>query len=211
VNRYGFAPISPITGIRPTPAAPGQADGASPVGRAEPDRPSFWAAVGQIGRELVDVLTDDVDVAEAKRVIAGAVRDWAHDQTAVGEPMPSAQEQAALARVVFDRRYGLGVLQPYLQRNDVENIVVNGHAQTWVTYTDGTKEPGPAVAASDDELIEWVQSLTRRGDAGPCWTWPWLMAYGWPSCTGSPAARIWRCAYMASSTSRSTSSPKVAR
>lgn len=166
MNRYGYAPISPITGIRPAPAAPGQPDDASHVGRAEPDRPSFWAAVGQIGRELVDVLTDEVDVAEAKRVIAGAVRDWAHDQTAVGEPMPSAQEQAALARVVFDRRYGLGVLQPYLQRNDVENIVVNGHAQTWVTYTDGSKEPGPAVAAGDEELIEWVQSLARRGDAG---------------------------------------------
>jgi Flp pilus assembly CpaF family ATPase len=166
VNRYGFTPVSPIAGLRAAPAAPIHAGDVTGARRVERDSPRFWAAVGQIGRQLVDVLTDDVGVAEAKRLISGAVTDWAHDQTTVGQPMPSAQEQAALSRVIYDRRYGLGVLQPYLQRDDVENIVVNGHDQTWVTYTDGSKEPGPPVAASDEELIEWVQLLARRGNSG---------------------------------------------
>jgi Flp pilus assembly CpaF family ATPase len=165
VNRYGFAPLPPITGLRPTPAASRDADDVD-ARRVEQDGARFWTAVGQIGRQLVDVLSDDLDIAEARQLIAGAVRNWAQDQTAAGHPMPTTPRQAELARVVFDRRYGLGVLQPYLQRDDVENIVVNGHAQTWVTYTDGSKEPGPAVAASDEELIEWVQLLARRGNSG---------------------------------------------
>jgi Flp pilus assembly CpaF family ATPase len=86
--------------------------------------------------------------------------------TTTGRPVPTAQQRQELARLVFDRRYGLGSLQPYLRRDDVENIVVNGCDQTWVTYTDGAKEPGPAVAGSDEELIEWVQLLTRRGNSG---------------------------------------------
>lgn len=163
MNRYGF---TPLTGLRPTPAALGQAGELAEARRVEPDSPTFWTAVGRIGRQLVDALTDDVNIAEAKHLISGAVTDWAHDQTRAGQPMPSPQEQAALARAIYDRRYGLGMLQPYLQRDDVENIAVNGHAQTWVTYTNGAKEPGPAVAASDEELVEWVQLLARRGNSG---------------------------------------------
>ena len=126
----------------------------------------FWAAVGQIARELVDVLAEDLEPAQARQLITRAVQDWAHEQTAAGHPIPSAQDQTDLAGVIFDRRYGLGTLQPYLERDDVENIVVNGHKQTWVTCTDGRKEPGPAVAADDEELVEWIQLLARRGNSG---------------------------------------------
>ncbi|GAB2841520.1 ATPase, T2SS/T4P/T4SS family [Actinoallomurus bryophytorum] len=126
----------------------------------------LWEAVRQIGRELVDVLGDDLDGAQAWRLIETALSDWVQDQASAGRPLPPAPMQRGLARLIFDRRYGLGALQPYLRRDDVENIVVNGHAQTWVTYTDGTKEAGPAVAGSDEELIEWVQLLARRGTTG---------------------------------------------
>jgi Flp pilus assembly CpaF family ATPase len=166
-RRYGWAPIAPGTGLRsspsPTPVRPpGEADGQS----AASDGRRFWAAVAQISRELIDVLSDELDSTQAKQLIARAVQDWANEQTNAGHPMPPSQQRTALAQVVFDRRYGLGTLQPYLERSDVENIVVNGHGQTWITYTSGAKQPGPAVAAGDDELIEWVQLLARRGDSG---------------------------------------------
>ncbi len=126
----------------------------------------LWAAARQIGRDLVDVLGDHLEADQARRLIDAAVTEWVHARAGAGQPIPAPPLQRQLARLVFDRRYGLGMLQPYLERTDVENIVVNGHAQTWVTYTDGGKEPGPAVAANDAELIEWVQLLARRGDAG---------------------------------------------
>jgi Flp pilus assembly CpaF family ATPase len=57
-------------------------------------------------------------------------------------------------------------LQPFLERSDVENIVVNGCRQTWITYTDGSKKPGPPVAENDERLVEWIQLLARRGNTG---------------------------------------------
>ena len=122
------------------------------------------AAVRALSQGLVDVLRDDLDWAQAHRLIADHVRDWVHDQAAAGRPLLPADAQRRLAQAVYDHRYGLGVLQPYL-RPDVENIAVNGHTQTWITYTDGRKEPGPPVADSDDELIDWIQLLARRGNS----------------------------------------------
>ena len=72
MNRYGFTPVSPIADLQATPAAPIHAGDVTGARQLERDSPRFWAAVGQIGRQLVDVLTDDVDVAEAKRLISGA-------------------------------------------------------------------------------------------------------------------------------------------
>ncbi|WP_433476552.1 CpaF family protein [Spirillospora sp. CA-142024] len=113
----------------------------------------------------MDELADTVDRTRARELIGARAKTWAHQQLASGRAV-SADLPQQLARLVFDRRFGLGPLQPYLERSDVENIVVNGCRQTWVTYTDGTKKPGPPVAETDDDLIEWVQLLARRGNTG---------------------------------------------
>ncbi|HEY1320755.1 MAG TPA: hypothetical protein VGF32_10935, partial [Streptosporangiaceae bacterium] len=112
----------------------------------ELDSAAQRAAVREISHGLVDVLRDDLDRAEAQHLIAHHVREWAHEQVGSGRPLLSAASQRRLTQAVHDHRYGLGVLQPYLGRPDVENIVVNGHAETWITYTNGVKEPGPPVA-----------------------------------------------------------------
>ncbi|GLY86021.1 CpaF family protein [Actinoallomurus iriomotensis] len=165
MNGYGFIP-RPVSQLRAAPSTPPPVTEATARRDGAVDGEELWAAVAQISRQLVDALSDGLDASHAQRLIEDAVRDWAQDQTTAGKPVPSVQQRAVLARLVFDRRYGLGALQPYLRRDDVENIVVNGHDQTWVTYTDGRKDPGPAVAGSDEELIEWVQLLARRGDTG---------------------------------------------
>ncbi|MFD0855591.1 CpaF family protein, partial [Actinomadura adrarensis] len=122
--------------------------------------------IREISQNLVDVLNDDVDRQRALALIEARVQGWAHDQMTSGRPVPSAQAQRQLARAVFDHRFGLGPLQPFLERSDVENIVVNGCDQTWITYTDGTKKPGPPVAENDERLVEWIQLLARRGNTG---------------------------------------------
>ncbi|MBA9003051.1 CpaF family protein [Thermomonospora cellulosilytica] len=138
-------------------------DGSSPQAHAPVD---MWAAVREVGQRLVDVLGDDIDRDEARRLIAVQVRTWAHEQMAAGRPMLSVEDQRRVERAVFDHRFGLGPLQPYLERSDVENIVVNGCRQTWITYTNGVKEPGPPVAETDEDLVEWIQLLARRGNSG---------------------------------------------
>ncbi|MFA1543500.1 CpaF family protein [Actinomadura monticuli] len=124
-----------------------------------------WAAVRDVSAQLVDVLVDGIDRIRARQLIDTQVQTWAHGLLASGRVM-SAEGLREIARLVFDRRFGLGPLQPYLDRSDVENIVVNGCRQTWISYTDGTKRPGPPVAETDDDLIEWVQLLARRGNTG---------------------------------------------
>ncbi|WP_160146955.1 CpaF family protein [Thermomonospora echinospora] len=120
----------------------------------------------QVGQQLADVLGDDVDRDEARQLIAAQVQMWAHEQMVAGRRLLSAEEQRRMAQAVFDHRFGLGPLQPFLERSDVENIVVNGCRQTWITYTNGAKEPGPPVAATDEDLVEWIQLLARRGNSG---------------------------------------------
>ena len=126
---------------------------------------NMWAAVRDVSAQLVDVLGDGVDRVRSRQLVDTQVQAWAHEQMTAGRVV-SASEQQQVARLVFDRRFGLGALQPYLERSDVENIVVNGCRQTWISYTNGAKEPGPPVAETDEDLIEWVQLLARRGNTG---------------------------------------------
>lgn len=163
MTRYSWSPIAPSS-LRPAPHAHATGDRADAAGSAR-DPQVFWSAARQIAAGLIDVLSDDLDRAQARQEIARSVQGWADAQAATG-PMPSPEAQQHLVRMVFDHRYGLGMLQPYLERTDVENIVVNGADQTWITYTNGRKDVGPPVAASDEDLVEWIQLLARRGNSG---------------------------------------------
>ncbi|MBO2460337.1 CpaF family protein [Actinomadura violacea] len=161
-----------MTGASWVPVArPGIQNGYSPsLGRASQEAAAgkdtaVWRAVRDVSAQLTDVLGDGVDRVRARQLIDSQVRAWTDEQVTFGRVV-SAEEQRQLARLVFDRRFGLGPLQPYLERSDVENIVVNGCRQTWVTFTDGSKKPGPPVAETDEDLVEWVQLLARRGNTG---------------------------------------------
>jgi Flp pilus assembly CpaF family ATPase len=67
-------------------------------------------------------------------------------------------------------------LQPYLQDPTVVSVRANNPRTSWITYTDGRKERGPAFAADNVGLIELVRGLAeeayrfdgieRRFDAG---------------------------------------------
>ena len=67
-----------------------------------------------------------------------------------------------MAAAVFDRLHGLSGLQPLLDDPDVRDIHVSGAAHVWLTMRDGRKLRGPAVARSDDELVELVATAARR-------------------------------------------------
>src|SRR5205807_8488027 len=41
-------------------------------------------------------------------------------------------------------------------------LVANGCEEVWIEYEDGTKVPGPPLAATDLELIEAVRDIGRR-------------------------------------------------
>ncbi len=77
--------------------------------------------------------------------------------------------QHRTAQAVYDALFGLGRLQPLVDDERVENIEVNGFDNVTLQLADGTRRPGPPVADSDDELLDFLSFLASRslGNARP--------------------------------------------
>ena len=65
---------------------------------------------------------------------------------------------------MFDALFGLGRLQPLVDDDRVENIIITGHDTVRLELTDGTIIPGDPVADSDQELIEFLVFLASRSE-----------------------------------------------
>lgn len=127
-------------------------------GRAELDDKAFRDAVITITRSVTETLQDaEADDPEAARQrIEAHVQHWARDRLLDEVPIAFAT-QRRLVDAVYDERFELGVLTPYIRDERVESIDINGCDQVWVTYGDGMRSRGQAVAASDDDLINMIQ------------------------------------------------------
>ena len=106
------------------------------------------AAQEELGRSIV---LDLIESTVADRVNAGSTA------------LPAA-EQAALARAVFDSLFRLGRLQPLVDDDRVENIIITGHDNVLLELTDGSLIDGPSVADSDEELIDFLVFLGSRSE-----------------------------------------------
>ena len=73
-------------------------------------------------------------------------------------------ERALLEKAVFDAVFGLGRLQPLVDDERVENIMVSGFDRVLVEYADGHIEEKPPVAESDDDLVRFLQTLAGEAD-----------------------------------------------
>ena len=98
----------------------------------------------------------------ARALLADELASLARNRVGEGrEPWPVEAEMAVAAGVMA-ALFGLGRLQPLVDDPDVENIEVDGHDSVWISYADGRDRRGPAVADSDEELIELLQLLAAR-------------------------------------------------
>jgi Flp pilus assembly CpaF family ATPase len=86
----------------------------------------------------------------------------AHELIVGGLTPPTAEEESTLQLSVFNLLFGLGRLQPHLERTDVVNVHAAGAEPVWLDLLDGTTIRGTPVADSDEELIEFVRQLGRR-------------------------------------------------
>jgi Flp pilus assembly CpaF family ATPase len=149
----------------PTPAAPG----ADPQVARELKR--------QVAAELHEQLSllDDqrgtpADAATRRQrgraLVEDAVARWS-DAYALTHGVPPTREQdRALAEAVYDLLFRAGRLQPYLDDPEIENILVNGCDDVWVSRAHQPLRQVPPVADSDEELIELLQDLARRHGGG---------------------------------------------
>lgn len=80
----------------------------------------------------------------------------------VGEVSLSTSDEELVAREAFDRLYGLGRLQRYLDDPSVTDIHVQGCDVVWLKLLDGSWSRGASVADSDDELVELLRTAAAR-------------------------------------------------
>ncbi|WP_295699042.1 CpaF/VirB11 family protein, partial [Lapillicoccus sp.] len=79
----------------------------------------------------------------------------------------TVREQTLMGQAVFDAVFRLGRLQPLVDEDRVENIFILGHQQVLLELTDGSRIPGPRVADSDEELIDFLRFLANRSESNP--------------------------------------------
>ncbi|GAA1851971.1 hypothetical protein GCM10009751_05630 [Myceligenerans crystallogenes] len=119
------------------------------VERLGEDRGRDTAAEKEMGREIIRTIVDD------------AAADLLHD----GERAWSYEEQQALETAVYNALFGLGRLQPLIDDDSVENIIISGAENVWVETTDGELIRKDPVAGSDKELLEELAFVAQRSES----------------------------------------------
>ena len=100
--------------------------------------------------------------ALARKLLADELRRLAADAYSAGQAPLEEHTEDAVTAAVLDRLHGLARLQPLLDDPSIRDIHISGSDRVWLTLRDGTKERGPAVAASDDELVDLIATAARR-------------------------------------------------
>lgn len=98
----------------------------------------------------------------ARRIINQRLDLLARDAVAAGHRVLSDDDEQEITRAVLDRLFQMGRLQPLLDDERIQNIIANGCDRVFIEYADGRKETGPAIAATDEELIEQIREIGRR-------------------------------------------------
>lgn len=99
-----------------------------------------------------------------RRIIHELLDEEAKASTATGRGGFDRRQQGQLAQAVFDALFRLGRLQPLVDDPDVENVTITGCDDVWLEYADGRSVRGPAVADSDQELIDFLVFLASRSE-----------------------------------------------
>lgn len=100
----------------------------------------------------------------AKAIVLDLIESTMAESVNSGAPAWSPAEQRAVFKAVLDSLFRLGRLQPLVDREDVENILITGCDEVFLELVDGTLLAGPPVADSDEELIEFLAFLASRGE-----------------------------------------------
>ena len=100
--------------------------------------------------------------ARGRSIIVELLEAEAAERVASGQPAWDLDTQDAMVTAVFDQLFGLGRLQPLVDDDQIENIIITGCDQVWLEMVDGRLIRGPAVAESDQELIDFLVFVASR-------------------------------------------------
>ena len=142
---------------------------------ADLSEPVDWSLVAafraQASEQLTRVFGEDrthvsreLQEEQGRAIVVELLDSAAADLVMAGKPAWSPGLQQRLTQAVFDALFRLGRLQPLVEDDRVENILIDGCDRVWLGLTDGTTVPGPPVADSDQELIDFLSFLASRSE-----------------------------------------------
>lgn len=130
---------------------------------------------GEIDWDLVDTLRERVSAELSERdpdpstredvgreIIATVLEEESRASTVRGQLTWTLDHQDQLAQALFDAVFRLGRLQPYLDDDAVENVIISGYDNVLVENSDGELVPAPPVASSDEQLIEYLTFMAAH-------------------------------------------------
>lgn len=128
------------------------------------------AELGRLRQDAVEhrreqgffALTGDDARQHGKSLVQRVVTDYEAHLAETGEVDLSWETRQDLVETLESRLFGAGSLQVLLDDESVENIDINGYRSVFVEYADGTTARARPVAASNDELIETIQTLAAH-------------------------------------------------
>lgn len=150
----------------PMPAARGGSRGMTTPG-------VDWQLVARMRVEVARRLADRMgeakwspadQEAEGWALIRRLLDEQAADALAESAQPRGLAEQEALGQAVFDALFRLGRLQPLIDDDRIENILISGCDRVIVEYADGTLRRVDPVADDDDELAEFLAFLAARAE-----------------------------------------------
>lgn len=132
-----------------------------------------WQLVARMRAEVARRLADQMGDArwsaadqesEGWAIIRRLLEEQAADALAESAQPRGLAEQEILGKAVFDALFALGRLQPLIDNDQIENILISGCDKVIVEYADGTLERMSPVADSDEELAEFLAFLAARAE-----------------------------------------------
>ncbi|WP_310964101.1 CpaF family protein [Nocardioides terrisoli] len=109
-------------------------------------------------------LDKDAQQELGRSIVLDLIESAMADAANAGQGTWSPARQQATAQAVFDSLFRLGRLQPLVDDDRVENIIIIGYDRVRLELIDGTLIDGPPVADSDQELIDFLVFLASRSE-----------------------------------------------
>lgn len=104
---------------------------------------------------------EDVDAFKAE-LAHQVVEDYAAELAEHGKGTMRWEDTQDLIKALKNRLYGAGSLEALLRDERIEEIDINGWQNVFVDYTNGVRAKVPPVFASNEELIETIQTLAAH-------------------------------------------------
>ena len=115
----------------------------------------------RVRRHEPQMSDEDVDAFKAE-LAHQVVEDYARELAEQGKGTLRWEDTQDLIKALKNRLYGAGSLEALLRDDSIEDISINGWQIVFVDYTNGVRAKVPPVFASNEEMIEQIQTLAAH-------------------------------------------------